>query len=124
MTFSTIITLILIGLIAGILSGLIGIGGGIIVVPALVFFLGLTQHSAQGTSLAMMLPPIGALAVYNYYKAGNTNLIYAFILALCFFIGGYLGSKLSIEFINEQWMKRIFGIILFIIAIKMIFFSR
>jgi uncharacterized membrane protein YfcA len=124
MTTSTIIILIGIGLFAGILSGLIGVGGGIIVVPALVYFLGLNQHTAQGTSLALMLPPIGILAAMNYYKAGELNIKYAAVIALAFILGGYLGSKISIEIISETVMKKIFGIIMLVAAIKLVFFSK
>jgi len=124
MTTTTLLILIGIGLAAGLLSGLIGVGGGIIVVPALVYLLGLTQHSAQGTSLALMLPPIGILAAMNYYKAGELNVKYAAIIALAFIIGGYFGSKLSLTFISEEVMKKIFGIIMFAVSIKLVFFSK
>lgn len=124
MTLTTLLILAAIGLLAGILSGMIGVGGGIIVVPALVYLLGLTQHSAQGTSLALMLPPIGILAAMNYYKAGALNVKYAVIIAIAFVIGGYLGSKLSLTYISEEMMKKIFGIIMLGVSIKMVFFSK
>jgi len=124
MSFTTILILVLIGIFAGILSGMIGVGGGIIIVPALVYFLSLSQHTAQGTSLALMLPPIGILAAMNYYKAGALNIKYAIVIAIAFIIGGFIGSKLSITYINETMMKRIFGIVLFVAAIKMVFFSK
>ena len=124
MSISTLAILTLIGLSAGILSGMIGVGGGIVIVPALVYFLGLTQHEAQGTSLAMMIPPIGILAVYNYYKADQVNLKYALILATFFVVGGYLGSKITIDFIDEKTLKKFFGSVMLIAAIKMIFFSK
>lgn len=120
----TILILVVIGLLAGVLSGLIGVGGGIIIVPALVYLLGLTQHSAQGTSLALMLPPIGILAAMNYYKAGALNVKYAIIISLAFIIGGYFGSKLSISYISEENMKKVFGIILLFVSVKMVFFSK
>ncbi|MFA5417453.1 MAG: sulfite exporter TauE/SafE family protein [Bacteroidales bacterium] len=120
MTFSIVIILILIGLVAGILSGLIGIGGAIIIIPALVFILGMDQYSAQGTSLAIMLPPIGLLAAWNYYKAGVLDLRYAFIIAGAFFIGGYLGSSFVLS-IPEATLRRIFAAILLVIAVKMFF---
>ena len=100
MSVSTLIILLVIGLMGGILSGLVGVGGGIIIVPALVYFLGLSQHSAQGTSLALMLPPIGILAAMNYYKAGSLNIKYALVIAIAFIIGGYFGSKISITYIS------------------------
>lgn len=124
MDVNTLVILILIGLAAGLLSGLIGVGGGIIVVPVLVYALGMTQHSAQGTSLALMLPPIGILAVMNYYKAGELNFKYAAVIAVAFIIGGYFGSKLSLTFISEAMMKKIFGAIMFVVSIKLIFFSK
>ncbi|MEX2379676.1 MAG: sulfite exporter TauE/SafE family protein [Vicingaceae bacterium] len=124
MTLLTILILVVIGILAGILSGMIGVGGGIIIVPALVYFLGMSQHGAQGTSLALMLPPIGILAAMNYYKAGELNVKYAIIIAVAFIIGGYLGSKLSLTYISEAMMKKVFGIIMLIAAIKLVFFSK
>jgi len=124
MTVSTLIILICIGLVAGFLSGIIGIGGGIIIVPALVYLLGISQQSAQGTSIALMLPPIGVLAAMNYYKAGSLNVKYALIIAVTFIVGGYLGSKMSLAYFSEAAMKKIFGIILMVVSIKMIFLSK
>ncbi|MGY6562732.1 MAG: TSUP family transporter [Luteibaculaceae bacterium] len=120
MDAQTILTLAAIGLVAGIFSGFIGIGGGVIIVPALVFFLAMSQTSAQGTSLAMMLPPIGALAVYNYYKAGEINITYAIILTFTFFIGGYVGSKIALS-ISPLLVKRIFAVFLLLVAARMLF---
>jgi uncharacterized membrane protein YfcA len=124
MSISTLIILLIVGFAAGILSGLVGVGGGIIIVPALVYFLGLSQHSAQGTSLALMLPPIGILAAMNYYKSGMLNVKYALIIAIAFIIGGYFGSKISITYISEALMKKVFGIIMLVAAIKLVFFSK
>ncbi len=124
MSFSTIMILISIGLCAGLMSGMIGIGGGVIIVPALMFFIGLSQVEAQGTSLALMLPPIGILAVYNYQRAGALNWKFALIIAVAFVLGGYLGSKLSLNLLSEVIMKKIFGFFLLAIAVKMIFFSK
>lgn len=123
MTITTIITLILIGLMAGILSGLVGVGGGIIMVPLFVFFLGLTQHNAQGLSLAVMLPPVTFLAVYNYHNAGggeNIDWKIALIVATLFIVGGFFGSKLAL-LIDQRLLKRIFGVMMLIVAIKLIF---
>lgn len=123
MTITTIIILIIIGLLAGVLSGLVGIGGGIIMVPLFVFFLGLTQHNAQGLSLAVMLPPVTFLAVYNYHIAGdggNIDWKVALIVATLFIIGGFLGSKLSLQ-IDQRILKKIFGFFMLIVAIKLIF---
>jgi len=116
--------LISIGLCAGIMSGMIGIGGGVVIVPALVFFIGLSQVEAQGTSLALMLPPIGILAVYNYHKADALNWKFALVIAVAFVLGGYLGSKLSLNLLSEVIMKKVFGIFLLAIAVKMIFFTK
>jgi len=124
MSITTIIILVSIGLFAGIISGMIGIGGGLIIVPCLVYFLTLNQFGAQGTSIAAMLPPIGILAAYNYHKAGAINWKFALIIAATFVIGGYIGSKLTLNFISESMLKKIFGIIMLIGAIKMIFFSK
>jgi uncharacterized protein len=120
MNTGTIIILLLIGLTAGILGGLFGIGGAVIMIPALVLFLGMDQHEAQGTSVAVMLPPIGLLAAYNYYKAGQVNFAYAMIIALAFLAGGYFGSKIALS-LPENLMKKIFGIVLLLIALRMIF---
>lgn len=116
---STILILLAIGLSAGVLSGFIGVGGGIVIVPALVYFLGLTQVQAQGTSLAMMLPPIGILAAYNYYQADAMNWKYAAVLAVAFVIGGFFGSRLSLK-MDEALVKFIFGVIMLLVAIKFI----
>ncbi len=118
--FQTIVYLILIGVLAGIISGFIGIGGGIIIVPGLIYLAGLTQLQAQGTSLALMLPPIGILAFMHYYKQGNVDLKVAGIVAVTFVIGGFFGAKLAHK-IDQNLIKIVFGILMFLIAIKMIF---
>ena len=119
MTVQIVITLIIIGLCAGMLSGLIGVGGGIIVVPALVFFLGFSQHEAQGTSLGLLLLPVGILAVANYYKQGFIDVKVVAIMCLSFVIGGWLGSKASLV-LPQETVKKIFAIILFYSAFKML----
>lgn len=119
MTIHTIFSLVLIGIMAGILSGLVGVGGGIIMVPMLVLFLGFSQHQAQGTSLAVLAVPVTAIAVFNYYKEGYIDWRYAAIIALFFIIGGYFGSKLAIN-IDQKILKKIFGIILLLIAGKLL----
>lgn len=119
MTFNTIIILILIGIAAGILSGFVGIGGGVVIVPALIYFFGMTQMQAQGTSLFLMLPPIGILAVMNYYKTGNVNIWYGIIIASAFIVGGYFGSKISLR-ISPYLVKVIFGTFMLYVAFKMI----
>ena len=117
----TILYLIL-GLAAGILSGLIGIGGGILIVPILVLLFGFTQQQAQGTSLAVLLLPIGLLAVWTYYNQGLVNIKAGALIAAGFFIGGLLGAKLAVNISNDL-LSKIFGIALLLIAIKMIFFK-
>ena len=117
------IILIIIGLAAGILSGLFGVGGGIIIVPALIFFLGMSQHEAQGTSLGLMLLPIGVLAAYNYFQTGNLDVKAGLIIALTFVIGGYFGSKIALG-IDEVMLKRIFGVMMLVVALKLIFFTK
>jgi len=120
MNLTTLIILVVIGLMAGVFGGLFGVGGAIIMVPALVYFLGVDQHMAQGTSVAIMLPPIGLFAAYNYYKAGQVNIWYAVIIAFAFMVGGYFGSKIAIT-LPENLMKKIFGILLILVAFRMIF---
>ncbi|MDD2198249.1 MAG: TSUP family transporter [Bacteroidales bacterium] len=89
MDISEIVILILTGIVAGIAAGFFGIGGGVVVIPMLIYFFGMTQHEAQGTSLAFLLAPIGILAFINYYKAGHVNLNYAVVLAITFIVGSY-----------------------------------
>ena len=131
MDITTFITLSLIGLTAGIASGFIGIGGGIIIIPALVYFLNLDQYQAQGVSLALMLPPIGILAFYTYYQTGTFNVVendvtyknlliyYALIMAAFFIIGCWLGAKLSFK-TPIHLVKLIFGGFMFYASVKMI----
>ncbi len=118
-----IIILVLIGLIAGAFSGMFGIGGGLVMVPAMVFFLAMSQHSAQGTSLGVLVIPVAAVAAYNYYKAGELNVKFAIIIALSFVVGGYFGSKFSLG-ISEVMLKRVFGVLMLAMAIKLIFFTK
>jgi len=119
MNLTTILILVVIGLMAGVFGGLFGVGGAIIMIPALVYFLGVDQHTAQGTSLAVMLPPIGLFAAYNYYKDGQVNIWYAIIIAITFMIGGYFGSKLALN-LPEQLMKKIFAIFLILVGLKLL----
>lgn len=119
MSIQSILILVIIGISSGILSGFVGVGGGIIIVPALVFFLGLSQHEAQGTSLFILLLPVGILAVMNYYKAGHINWTYGIIVALTFVIGGYIGSKLSLS-LSPHLVKFVFGLIMILISFKLI----
>lgn len=112
----------LVGLTAGALGGLLGIGGGLILVPALVLFAGFTQHEAVGTSLAVMLPPIGLFAAYAYYKAGHVHVPHALILAGAFMIGSFITARIAV-FIPENILQKVFSVALIVIAVRM-FFSK
>ncbi len=113
---------IILGLIAGIFGGMFGIGGGTILIPALVFLFGLTQHQAQGTTLAIMVPPIGLLAAWRYFQSGNVKLSMAGFICLGFFIGGLIGANL-IHNVSDPALKKLFGAYLVIIGAQMIFFK-
>ena len=119
MSIQTILILCFTGIAAGLLSGLVGIGGGVVIVPALVFFLGLSQHQAQGTSLFILSLPVLVLAVYNYWSSGNVNWRYGLIIASTFILGAFLGSKLSLK-IPEYWVKLIFGLFMAYVSIQLI----
>ena len=114
-----LLILIIIGILTGVMAGMLGIGGAIIMIPALVFILGISQQTAQGTSLAVMLPPIGIIAAYNYYKAGQVNIKFAIVLALFFLVGSYFGSKLALS-LPQPVLKKVFGILLLLVAAKML----
>jgi hypothetical protein len=120
MSINEIVILALIGLSAGIVSGMLGVGGAIIIVPALVFFFGMTQHQAQGTSLAVLLFPVGFLAFWNYYKQGYVNFKIALVVMLAFFIGGYLGSVIAVQ-VPEKLLKTGFGILIILLGFRMVF---
>lgn len=122
MTLHLVLLLAIIGLLAGILSGLIGVGGGIIIVPALVFFLGFTQKEAQGTSLGLLLLPIGILAVLNYYNKGLIDIKVVGVMAAAFLIGGFMGSKIAL-LLSEATLKRIFAVVLFYTGFRMLGFD-
>jgi uncharacterized protein len=123
MPTQTFVIIIIIGLAAGMLSGLVGVGGGIIIVPALAFFLGFSQHEAQGTSLGILLLPAGIFAAINYYKQGFIDIKVVLLLFVGFLLGGYLGSKLSLS-LSETVVKKIFAIMLVVVAAKMLFFDK
>jgi uncharacterized membrane protein YfcA len=118
----TVLGLLVLGVVAGIVSGVVGIGGGIVIVPALVMIFAMSQKMAQGTSLVMLLPPIGILAVMEYYKAGNVDLRVAGILICGFLVGSFFASKVVTN-LDDTTLKRIFGGFLMILAIKYLFFS-
>ncbi len=115
----TILLYILLGLAAGAFSGIIGIGGGIIIVPALVFLFGMTQHMAQGTTLALMVPPIGILAAWTYYNQGYVDMKVALLVALGFLLGGLIGAKVAV-YLPNHILKKIFAFVLFAIGFKML----
>ncbi len=120
MTTSTIIILVIIGIAAGVFSGLVGVGGGLIMIPMFVILLGLSQHEAQGLSLAVMLPPVTFLAALNYHRAGAIDWKMALIVSALFIIGGFFGSKIALK-IDQHTLRKIFGVVILIAALKMIF---
>lgn len=115
-----IVFFLLLGLAAGIFSGLIGIGGAIIIIPSLVLLFGLSQHTAQGTTLALMVPPIGLLAAWVYYRQGFVDLKIAGLICLGFFVGGLLGAKFAVA-IPDQLLRKVFGVVLLAASLKMMF---
>jgi hypothetical protein len=115
-----VIGLLLTGLAAGILSGLFGIGGATIIIPSLIYFFKMSQHMAQGTALAVLLPPIGLLATYKYWQAGNVNFKYALIIAAAFLIGGFIGAVIA-QPLPEAILRKAFGIIFLLVALHLIF---
>lgn len=123
MDAETIAIIILIGLAAGILSGMVGVGGGIVIVPALVYFLAFSQHQAQGNSLALMLFPVGILGVINYYKKGYVDFRYAGLLAVGFVVGSYLGSRFSLS-LPQLTVKKFFAAVMLLVALKMLLLDR
>ncbi len=119
MTYYTIGGVLLVGILAGVLSGLFGIGGGVVIVPALVMIVGLSQQTAQGTTLAMLSIPVSLIAALNYTKAGMVSWKYAVILAVGFMVGGFFGSKVAVG-LDGQLMKKMFAILMIVLAIKML----
>ncbi len=118
-----ILIVILIGIAAGILGGLVGVGGGIIIVPALVYFIGLSQKTAQGTSLGLIMLPVGILGVLQYYKQGHVDYKVVGLLAIGFLVGSYFGSKFALT-LSQETVKKIFASLMIIIAVKMLFFDK
>jgi hypothetical protein len=108
-----------IGIFAGVLSGFVGVGGGIIIVPGLVFLLGLSQHEAQGTSLFILAMPVVWLGLMNYWKDGNVQWKFGLVVALTFFVGAYFGSKLSLK-LNPNVVKLLFGVLMALVSVKLI----
>ena len=118
MDTNTILILVAIGIFAGTVSGFVGVGGGIVIVPLLIYALGMSQHEAQGTTLFILLPPVGLLAVFNYWKADTINWNVGIVVALSFVIGGYIGSKLSLK-LSPGIIKLIFGVIMAYVSVRM-----
>ena len=122
MDTQTLIILILIGIAAGMLGGMVGVGGGIIIVPALVFFLGFSQKLAQGTSLGILLLPVGILGVMQYYKEGYVDIRVMLIISFGFLLGSLFGSKIALS-LPQGAVKKIFAILMLVVAVKMLFFE-
>ena len=123
MDLQTMLIIILVGIAAGMLSGLVGVGGGIIIVPALVYFIGFSQKTAQGTSLGLILLPVGILGVMQYYKQGHIDVKVVIILAIGFLAGSFFGSKIALS-LPQDTIKKIFAVLMIIIAIKMLFLDK
>ena len=117
---ATITIYLVLGLAAGALSGLMGIGGGLILIPALIYFFKFSQLQAQGTTIALLLPPIGLLAAMVYYKGGYVDMKAAMFICLGFFIGGYFGAKAAVG-LSNLFLQRLFGAVMFLVSLKMIF---
>ena len=123
MQIQTVLILLLIGIAAGVLSGLVGVGGGIVIVPALVFFLGFSQKTAQGTSIGILLLPVGILGVLQFYKAGYIDMKSVWLVSLGFLVGGYFGSKIALS-LPQDTLKKIFAIILLLVALKILLLDK
>lgn len=119
MTVQLVILLALVGFFAGVLSGLVGVGGGVIIVPCLVFFLGFSQQAAQGTSLGLLLLPVGIFAVINYYNKGYIDVKVVIIMSIAFIAGGWLGSKLALQ-LSQEALRKIFAVVLIYTAFRML----
>ncbi len=125
MDLQTIVILILVGVASGILGGMVGVGGGIIIVPALVYFLGFSQHTAQGTSLGLILLPVGILGFINYYNSCKTagepiDFKVIGLIAIGFVVGSYFGSKFAVS-LPQETVKKIFAVLMIVVAVKMLF---
>jgi uncharacterized membrane protein YfcA len=123
MDINTIIILLIIGVVAGMLGGLVGIGGGIIIVPALIYFLGKNQMQAQGISLALIMFPVGILGVMQYYKQGHVDFSIVLVLAIGFIVGSFLGSKIAMD-LPQDIIRKLFACLLIIVAVKMLFLDK
>jgi uncharacterized protein len=117
-----ILVLLGVGLVAGVLSGMFGIGGGVVIVPALIYLLKMTQMEATATSLAALIPPVGLLGAYEYYRTGNMNIVWALIVAAGLFVGAYFGARITLS-LPADLIRRIYGLFLLAISVKMLFFK-
>ncbi len=115
----TTFLILLVGVAVGILSGLIGLGGGIFLIPALTYGFGMSQHKAQGTSLGALLLPIGLLAFIEYYKAGNVDVKAAALIAIGFLVGGYFGGRWA-QLISDSMLRKGFAVLLIALGIRML----
>lgn len=111
---------VLLGAVVGVFSGLVGVGGGILIVPALIYFFGFSQHAAQGTTMALLVPPIGLLAAYTYWKNGYVDMRAAAFICAGFVVGGPFGAKLAV-ILPKEALRRIFGGVMFVLGARMIF---
>lgn len=123
MDIQTILIIIVVGIAAGILGGLVGVGGGLIIVPSLVYFIGFSQKTAQGTSLGLIMLPVGILGVLQYYKQGHVDFRVVGMLAVGFLLGSFFGSKVALS-LSQETVKKIFACLMILIAIKMLFFDK
>lgn len=123
MNMFVMLGLLVLGLVAGYFSGLVGIGGGVIIVPALVLLFGFNEHTAQGTTLALLIPPIGILAVMSYYQKGYVDIKTAIIICIGFVLGGYIGGKMAVG-LSEVVLRKVFAAALILLGAKMLFFNR
>ena len=123
MSLPIILGLIVLGVLAGVFSGVVGIGGGIIIVPALVYLFGLSQHQAQGTTLGLLMFPVGIMAVLQYYRQGHIDYRYVLFIAAGFVLGGYFGGKLAVN-MPDHLIRKIFALLMMAIAIKLLFFDN
>ncbi len=117
---TTSIGYLVLGTVAGVLSGLVGIGGGVIIVPALVLLFGISQHTAQGTTVAMLVLPVGALGALVYYRQGFVDLSVAALLAAGFFIGSLAGARIAVA-LPDLALEKIFGLMVVLIGLRMTF---
>jgi len=121
--FTHYLLLVLTGAVAGILGGMLGLGGAVIIIPALVMVLGYSQQTAQGTTLLMLSLPVGALAAFQYYKSGQVDVKASLVLAATFFVSGFAGAKLA-NVVPQDLLKKAFAVMLILIAVKMLFFDK